>query len=285
MKVNNPPITVLMSVYNDEDYLSESISSILSQSFKKFEFIIINDGSTDKTNEILEAFRKKDRRIKLIKQENIGLTKSLNRGIKFANGDFIARQDADDVSSSQRLEKQYSLMEHNSDISVCFTWNYVINDTGKKIGEMVYSTKHSSIKNNLINKNKNIYCHGSAMIRKEVLEKEGGYDEDKYYEQDAELWRRLLKEGYKFNSVGDLLYYFRLRESSISKKGKTNNKKEQKNYYFKHLHNILFRAQKRREILKNTIRLYKMGQLSLNDLFKCIVVFLPYNYKGIFKYF
>ena len=109
-----PLISVVMSVYNGEKYLKRSIDSILNQTFKDFEFIIINDGSTDKSLEIIKSYD--DDRIVLIDQENKGLTKSLNIGIKTASGKYIARQDADDVSLPDRLKKQVDFLEVREDV-------------------------------------------------------------------------------------------------------------------------------------------------------------------------
>ena len=98
-----PIVSVILSVYNAEDVVRNAIKSILKQTFKQFEFIIINDGSTDTTKSILEDFASIDPRIKIINQENIGLTKSLNKGVKLAKGEFIARQDADDISAQSLM--------------------------------------------------------------------------------------------------------------------------------------------------------------------------------------
>ncbi|ENJ6565101.1 TPA: glycosyltransferase family 2 protein [Proteus mirabilis] len=111
MKNNMPKITVLMSVYNDEKYLQESIDSILNQTFKEFEFLVINDGSTDNSLSILKENAKKDPRIKLIiNEQNIGLIASLNKGLQLASCDLVARMDSDDIAVSTRLEAQYQFM-------------------------------------------------------------------------------------------------------------------------------------------------------------------------------
>ena len=116
-------ITVIMSVYNGEPYLSESIQSILDQTFNDFEFIIINDGSTDKSWDTILNYSSKDKRVIPLKQKNIGLTKSLNKGIKMSNGLFIARQDSDDISNKKRFEKQIPwLLERNYDLCCSRSW-------------------------------------------------------------------------------------------------------------------------------------------------------------------
>ena len=107
-----PKVSVVMSVYNSEPFIRDAINSILGQTFQDFEFIIINDGSTDGSLQIIQSYG--DSRIRITSQENLGLTKSLNKGIGIARGEYIARQDADDISEPSRLEKQVAVLEQNS---------------------------------------------------------------------------------------------------------------------------------------------------------------------------
>jgi glycosyltransferase involved in cell wall biosynthesis len=124
-------ITVLMPVYNGEDYLRDSIESILSQTYLNFEFIIIDDGSTDSSLEIINSYAKQDKRIIVRKNEhNIGLAKSLNAGIKLAKGRYIARQDADDLSSADRLDIQLSYALSHPQVDLIGSNSYVIDLDG-----------------------------------------------------------------------------------------------------------------------------------------------------------
>ena len=149
--MKTPKVTVLMSVYNGKKYLHESVGSILNQTFKDFEFVIINDGSTDGTEKILEEYSRIDKRIVLIhNKENLGLTKSLNKGIKVARGEYIARMDMDDISASDRLKKEVEFLDHHQDYAVIGTFVKIMNKDSnliymlerpiedKKIREMVY---------------------------------------------------------------------------------------------------------------------------------------------------
>ena len=106
-----PKVSVVMSVCNSEPFIRDAIKSILGQTFQDFEFIIINDGSTDGSLQIIQSYG--DSRIRITSQENLGLTKSLNKGIGIARGEYIARQDADDISEPSRLEKQVAVLEQN----------------------------------------------------------------------------------------------------------------------------------------------------------------------------
>ena len=129
---NIPKISVLMLAYNEERYIAETIESILNQTFKDFEFIIVNDGSTDKTEDIILSFH--DPRIRLINNHvNLGLTISLNKGLSIAKANLIARQDGNDISCTKRLEKQLEFMNANPEVVVLGTNAKYINEKGKKI--------------------------------------------------------------------------------------------------------------------------------------------------------
>ncbi|MFA5210876.1 MAG: glycosyltransferase [Patescibacteria group bacterium] len=208
-----PKVSVIMSVYNGEKYLSEAIESILVQTFKDFEFIIIDDASIDNSFKIIEKYKNKDNRIILLKnQENLGLTKSLNKAIKIAKGDYIARMDADDVSVEDRLEKQINFLENNKNIDL--------------IGTDVEFIDNNKLKHTLIfdkEKIKKVFFHHNPMIhptwmfKKEILKKIN-YDEKYLYAQDYKFLADLLKNDFIFTNLDDKLLKFRLAQESISQK-------------------------------------------------------------------
>ncbi|HEY9660554.1 MAG TPA: glycosyltransferase, partial [Allocoleopsis sp.] len=135
MSFSPPQISVLMAVYNGSRYVAEAIESILNQTFTDFEFLIIEDGSTDNTVQILQDYANRDPRIKLIQNEqNIGLTKSLNKGLKLAQGKYIARQDADDVSLPHRFEQQIAVFAQNPAAVLVSCSLELIDATGKTVG-------------------------------------------------------------------------------------------------------------------------------------------------------
>ena len=125
----NPLVSVLMSVYNGDRYLDEAIDSILSQTYENFEFIIINDGSTDHTKDILSSYSNQDNRIRVFHQKNHGLTFSLNRGLELSRGKYVARMDADDISSPRRLEEQINYLRANPEVGVLGTQMEIINES------------------------------------------------------------------------------------------------------------------------------------------------------------
>jgi glycosyltransferase involved in cell wall biosynthesis len=195
---SNTKISVVMSVFNDEKNLTTSVESILNQSFKNFEFLIMDDCSTDSSFKILNTFQ--DSRIKLFKnKENIGLTKSLNKLIKSASGNIIARQDSDDVSIENRFEKQLDFLFKNK-LDFC-TSRAFVKGTKKSIPRYSYLFPI-----NQIIKYKNPFIHGTLFIYRSVLESVGLYNEDYKYAQDYKLFLDLINKGIKFQIMPDRLY-------------------------------------------------------------------------------
>lgn len=208
----DPLVSVIMSVYNGEKYLKEAVESILRQTFQDFEFIIVDDGSTDKTSEILNSFD--DLRIKVIKNsQNLGLTKSLNKAIEIAKGKYIARMDADDISLPHRLEKQIEFLEKNPEYAMIGSSYYKIDDEGTTLSLVSVLTADSQIKEGL--DKQNWFCHGSAIIRKDALLKVGTYNEKFKYAQDYDLWLR-ISEFYSLANIEEPLYCWRTSPTSIS---------------------------------------------------------------------
>lgn len=204
-------VSVIMSVYNGERFLREAVESILNQTFTDFEFIIVNDGSTDGTLEILESYR--DERIILINQDNMGLTKALNNGFALAKGKYVARQDADDLSKPTRLEKQVAFMEDNQAVGLLSTRFEFIDQDGQVTGPCYVVLDNKLLQARLIDINQ--FCHGAAMIRKEALLEVGAFREFFKYAQDHDLWLRIA-EKYELANLPDFLFQYRDLESAIS---------------------------------------------------------------------
>ncbi len=197
---NNQKISILLSAYNDGNYLSHAIESILNQTYENFEFLIRNDGSTDETSEILDKYKKVDERIKIFHDSNnIGLTKSLNILLKESKGSLIARQDSDDFSFKERLKSQVDYLL-KKDIDACTTRAFV------KQTFKVTPNKSYYLPKNFVMKIKNPYVHGSLLIKKEVIKKIGGYDEKFYYAQDYKLMSDLIRNGYVLKIIKVPLY-------------------------------------------------------------------------------
>lgn len=210
-----PKVSVVMSIYNGEKYIDDSIGSILDQTFSDFEFIIIDDGSSDGSGKIIEKCAEADKRVVLLKNEaNIGLTKSLNRGFKAARGQYVARQDADDISSPRRLALQVEYLESHRDVGVLGSAVSVIDAHGVETERRIPPLTNTAIRWKLLFHNS--FYHSSVIFRRELLEKEGGYlDESLIFSQDYDLWIRLLSYTRGAN-LRDILVQYRLHDDCIS---------------------------------------------------------------------
>lgn len=189
---HDPVVTVLMAVYNGERYLAEALDSTFAQTFTDFEFVVINDGSTDGSAAILRAYS--DPRLRVFQnRDNIGLTRSLNRGLVEARGRYVARQDADDTSHPDRLARQVAYLEANPNVALLGTGVWIIDERGRRRGrdaEVRPSTCHGVQWRLLFG---NPFAHTSTMFRREIVWQElGGYDETYAFSQDFDLWSRVL---------------------------------------------------------------------------------------------
>lgn len=186
-----PKVSVVMSVFDGERYLREAVESILGQTFTDFEFIVIDDGSTDSTWEILGSYD--DSRIRLMRnQGNIGLTKSLNKGVALARGGYIARMDADDVALPQRLEMQVAFLEDHSEIGILGSWCRMLNANGEDLG--LYEMPTDDLRIRWVSLLTNPFAHPTVVLRRALLGKDGPwYDEALETAQDYDLWLRVLE--------------------------------------------------------------------------------------------
>jgi glycosyltransferase involved in cell wall biosynthesis len=183
-----PDISVILPAYNAERYIQLSINSVLSQSFGNFELIVINDGSTDRTEEIIRSFS--DERINYIKNsENRGLSASYNIGVRAARGRYIARMDADDLCDERRFERQLGFMEKNPQVGIVGSDILLIDEAGRLIGKARKPASHARLK--WASLFSTPLFHPSIMARTEIM-KENPYDESLANSEDYELWSRLL---------------------------------------------------------------------------------------------
>jgi len=213
MSKNNPIVSVVMSVYNGETYLHEAIESILNQTYSDFEFIIIDDGSEDNSLAIIKKYQKQDKRIKLISRENKGLIASLNEGISYAKGKYIARMDGDDISSLDRLQEQVGFLESNSHIDMCGSYIQLFDDT-KSLQEWQYPTSDEDIKLMLMFISP--FAHPSVMIKTSVF-KNFKYTDFTHIE-DYKLWVDMALGGCKMSNIDKVLLKYRYHDNQISQK-------------------------------------------------------------------
>ena len=204
-----------MSVFNGERYLRESADSILRQTFSDFEFIIVNDGSTDGSPDILAEYARQDGRIRVIDQENQGLTRALIRGCAEARGRYIARQDADDVSEPRRLRKLTGLLDGDPGLAFTSSWGRFVEPGGAVCGEVIRPADGTEATHVLLHCRQGPSAHGSVMFRKDSYERVGGYRPEFYYAQDSDLWLRLALVG-KIAYAQQFLYTHRVAPEGIS---------------------------------------------------------------------
>ena len=207
-------VTVLMPVYNASEFLKEAIDSILEQTYEEFEFLIIDDGSTDSSLNIIESYN--DDRIKLISNtENLGIIKSLNKGIEMASGKYIVRMDADDISENNRLEIQINFMENNNDVAVAGSNGVIFLSEKPMIKKATdFPKKYSEIKCTLLFESP--IMHPSVIIRKNVLlENNYRYKDEHKATEDYGLWMEIAKD-YKVVNISKTLLKHRIISSSLT---------------------------------------------------------------------
>lgn len=204
-------VSVLMPVYNAEKYLAEAIDSIISQTFKDWELLIINDGSTDSSKSIIETYT--DARIHYIENDtNLGLIETLNKGIQLCKGEYIARMDSDDVALPERLALQVQFMDNNHDYVLCGTNAIVIDSAGQATGKVVNPSNNTFLQISLLFTNP--FIHPSIIMRKKALAN-NLFDKKWIYVEDFELWTRLANRGKVANLEQTLLKY-RWHNSNVS---------------------------------------------------------------------
>lgn len=210
---NSPTVSVIMPVYNSAQYLAEAVESILKQSFADFEFIIINDGSTDASHDILTHYQLLDKRIRLYHQENRGIVESLNRGCNLSRGKYIARMDSDDISLPERLAKQVSFLETHSQVGVCGTWVQLFGGT---TGVVRPSTDSEMIRIKLLFES--MLAHPSVMMRRQVMINNNLFYRDGYDgAEDYDLWLRFSQHTLLAN-IPEILLRYRKHEQQITQR-------------------------------------------------------------------
>ena len=209
-------ISVVMTAYNAENTISEAIESVLKQSFADFEFIIVNDGSTDNTRSIIESYN--DKRICLI-NNNHDYIQSLNIGIAASAGKYIARMDADDIMHIDRLKLQYSIMEEHPEITVCSSWAIIF---GEKTAKKIYEQKYSGLIENPLFQllYEDIIINPTATIRRSFVEKHHLFYENYTYAEDFKFWVDAAMLNAIFYIDSQPLVYRRISDEQISTKHK-----------------------------------------------------------------
>jgi|TARA_Y100000389_G_scaffold166278_1_gene170903 glycosyltransferase involved in cell wall biosynthesis len=269
----SPLVSVLMPVYQSEKYLNFSIKSILNQTFKDFELLIVYDDSSDKSLSIIKKFQKKDKRISIIKGNGKKLIDALNLGVLKSKGKYIARMDSDDISLSKRFEKQIKHIEKN-DLDICGSHCYLIDELNKIKNTNLFPTTHYMCFLSLAFRVP--FAHPSVMIRKKFLtENNLMYGQSSFKTiEDLDLWIRMYYKGAKFGNVDEILLKYRNYPNSLSKILLKNILKETTkitNKFFKN----------ERKNLQNILGIKKNGLLNLEEQ----VLIIKLVFKIFFKTF
>jgi glycosyltransferase involved in cell wall biosynthesis len=210
-----PLVSVILPCYNAAEYLVQSLESILHQTYRNLEVIVIDDGSTDETAAILRRYEAKDRRIRLVRNDiNRKLIHTLNRGIGLARGKYIARMDADDISFPERIEKLVRELENNPGVDFVSSGFYIIDARGK----IIYTSVPKALTGKplkFVSFFSTPLLHPGLLIRSEVL-KEAGFSAEYLHCEDYELFSRLALEGHEARNLGEPLIYYRANPASVS---------------------------------------------------------------------
>lgn len=211
----SPTISVILPAYNAERFLREAIDSILKQTFCDFELIVLNDGSTDRTEEIILSYT--DPRIRYIKNDtNLKLIKTLNKGIDLARGKYIARMDADDISLPNRFEKEVAYLEGRPDVAVVSCFPYNMNMEGKLLGKSSYFCVTRPLPCKFVSMFEPSICHPICMFRADAIKSYKYNDSEEYLHIEAyELWNRMFHTGAKGGMIPEFLLYYRDNTSSV----------------------------------------------------------------------
>lgn len=248
-------VSVLMPVYNGEKYIRKAIDSVLGQTFQNFELVIINDGSTDGSIDIIKSYN--NNRIKLFHNDkNRGLIYTLNYGLEKCRGKYIARLDCDDISKPNRLEKQYQFMIENPDIVLCGTWAEIIDENGKTAEERKTEINNLMLKFRLFKGNP--FTHSSIFFKKDTIIELGGYNEKYIHAEDYEMYTRIV-EKYPVAVLPEILTEYRIHDKSITQD------KDQYDFRVSILDKIQYKfINKYFKLSWEDFLLYKKGKLDLD---------------------
>ncbi len=209
-----PLVSIIMSTCNDVSTVHSTIASVLQQTYTHFEYLIFDDGSVDGTSDVLHDYAQRDSRIVLFSSSKTqGLTHSLNALLSHAQGEYVARIDADDVSTPDRLEKQVAYMLTHPEVVLCGTQGWYIDERGKCIGTKTLPCGYFDIKRRLLWNNQ--FIHSSWMFRRSIVMWLGGYDPSFKKSQDYELTLRVVQH-YTVANLPERLIYWRVRPQSVS---------------------------------------------------------------------
>lgn len=209
-----PNVSVILPCYNAEKYLAATMRSIAQQTYRDYEFVIVNDGSTDRSEQILQSFAEEDARVRIISRPNTGYVKALKEGIEKSTGPLIARMDADDIAKPDRFEKQVAFMDAHPEVVLLGGSYNLIDSESRRLRTMQQPTDHATLVQQCLAGTTPI-CHPLSMFRRETYFRVGGYDEGCCPAEDLDLWLRMSEVG-EIACLPDVLLDYRLHAGSVS---------------------------------------------------------------------
>lgn len=209
-----PRVSVVLTVYNGQQHLKEAVASILAQDFTDFELVAVNDGSTDRSSQILHDFAKRDARVRVIDQENRGIAGAANRGIEEATAPLIARMDADDISMPQRFGLQVDYLDKHPECLAVGTAILNIDADGDPLNISIYESDPERIDDCLMHRRTGM-AQPSVMMRRDIVLELGGYRKEYEWIEDHDLWLRLAERG-PLGNLPDVMLCYRQHLGSVS---------------------------------------------------------------------
>jgi glycosyltransferase involved in cell wall biosynthesis len=218
-------ISVLMSVYNGQPFLGKAVSSILTQSFSDFDFIIVNDGSTDSSLKILQEYEVADKRVRVLNRPNTGMVGALNEGFAICQGKYIARMDADDIADPKRLERQLTYFQSHPNCVLLGGQGIYIDSDGDSVGRWIVPLSHEEIDNKHIGGSAGCIIHPAATFLSSAFERVGLFDPAYPTAQDLDLWLKLAEVG-RVANLPEVMVYYRLHLQNMSFRQEREQRKE-----------------------------------------------------------
>lgn len=211
----HPIVSVMMVSRNNESFIKDAVQSVVSQTFSRWELVIVDNGSTDRSLEVVNEAASKDTRIKVVETSQLPLARARNLGLRYSRGTFLAVLDGDDLWMREKLALQIEMMTHpcNSDIGVCGANAILINSVGEHIGEKRYPSSHVECDKAFWFRNP--FCHSATLIRRDALLNIGGYDEALQLAEDLELWFRLSR-AYRLHNIQHSLVKYRISNGNAT---------------------------------------------------------------------
>lgn len=215
LKTKEPLVSVIMAAKNVENYISEAIDSVVNQTYKNWELIVVDDGSNDSTLSIINSYAKNDSRIKIIRNEkSVGQAIARNTAVKDSSGDFLAILDADDIAMPDRIVEQVLFLGNNPKVSAIGGHAEIIDENGKSLGVKRKALNIDAIRFSLLLQNQ--FIHSTMMIRRDVFDKFGGYDNNFLYAEDYDLWSKIIEKNIILN-IDKVVSKFRIQPGSVTK--------------------------------------------------------------------